>query len=116
MTIKIPTISELKEKLSLPKPWDSVVIFVLNILITIPTFLIIHQNVIDFLWKFHLDRILIFLTIVIIIQLLLRLVKTIIILIIFFYLIALLYGTLFGNYGFKRVFEDYRYMIYAMIS
>ena len=114
MTIKIPTISELKEKLSLPKPWDSVVIFVLNILITIPTFLIIHQNVIDFLWKFHLDRILIFLTIVIIIQLLLRLVKTIIILIIFFYLIALLYGTLFGNYGFKRVFEDYRYMIYAM--
>jgi hypothetical protein len=30
------------------------------------------------------------------------------------YLISLLIGTLIGNYGFNRVFEDYRYMIYAM--
>jgi transglutaminase-like putative cysteine protease len=29
-------------------------------------------------------------------------------------LISLLFGTLFGNYGFNRVFEDYRYMIYSM--
>ena len=47
MTIKIPTIAELKEKLSLPKPWDNVVIFLLNILIAIPLFLIAHQNLID---------------------------------------------------------------------
>uniref|UniRef100_UPI0040491326 transglutaminase n=1 Tax=Flavobacterium sp. TaxID=239 RepID=UPI0040491326 len=114
MTIKIPTIAELKEKLSLPKPWDTVVIFILNILITIPLFLIAHQNIIDFEWPIHLDRVLIFILIIVIIQLVLRLVKTIIILIIFIYLITLLYGTMFGNYGFKRVFEDYRYMIYAM--
>jgi hypothetical protein len=114
MTIKIPTIPELKEKLSLPKPWDTVVIFILNILITIPLFLIAHQNIIDFEWPIHLDRVLIFILIIVIIQLVLRLVKTIIILIIFIYLITLLYGTMFGNYGFKRVFEDYRYMIYAM--
>lgn len=114
MTIKIPTIAELKEKLSLPKPWDIVVIFLLNILIAIPTFLIAHQNLIDLEWIIHLDRILIFITIVIAIQLILRLVKTIIILIVFIYLITLLYGTLFGNYGFQRVFEDYRYMIYSM--
>jgi hypothetical protein len=25
-----------------------------------------------------------------------------------------LYGTLIGNYGFKRVFEDYNYMVYSM--
>jgi hypothetical protein len=41
-------------------------------------------------------------------------VKTFIILIIFLYIISLLIGTLFGNYGFNRVFEDYRYMIYSM--
>jgi hypothetical protein len=62
----------------------------------------------------HLDRIILFIFILIIIQLLLRLVKTIIILIAFLYLISLLIGTLFGNYGFDRVFEDYRYMIYSM--
>lgn len=114
MTIKIPTLAEFKKKLSLPKPWDTVVIFVLNILITIPVFLIAHQNLIDFEWPLHLDRILIGIFIIIGIQLLLRLVKTIIILIIFIYLLALLYGTVFGNYGFKRVFDDYRFMMYAM--
>ena len=114
MTIKFPTIAELKEKLSLPKPWDTVVIFILNILIAIPTFLIAHQNLIELNWVLHLDRILLFILIVVIIQLLLRLVKTIIILISFIYLLTLFYGTIFGNYGFQRVFEDYRYMIYAM--
>jgi len=114
MTLKIPTIAEIKEKLSLPKPWDNIVIFLLNILIAIPVFLIAHQNFIDFYWILNLDRILLFILIIIIIQLLLRLVKTVIILIAFFYLISLFIGTIFDNYGFNRVFEDYRYMIYSM--
>ena len=114
MTIKIPTIAVIKEKLSLPKPWDIVVIFLLNILIAIPVFLIAHQNLIDLDWFLHLDRIFLFIAIIVIIQLLLRLVKTVIILIAFLYIISLLMGTLFGNYGFNRVFEDYRYMIYSM--
>lgn len=114
MTIKIPTIAVIKEKLSLPKPWDIVVIFLLNILIAIPVFLIAHQNLIDLDWILHLDRIFLFIVIIVIIQLLLRLVKTVIILIAFLYVISLLIGTLFGNYGFNRVFEDYRYMIYSM--
>jgi hypothetical protein len=114
MTIKIPTIAVIKEKLSLPKPWDIVVIFLLNILIAIPVFLIAHQNLIDLDWILHLDRIFLFIAIIVIIQLLLRLVKTVIILIAFLYVISLLIGTLFGNYGFNRVFEDYRYMIYSM--
>lgn len=114
--IKIEPISfvHLKEKLSLPKPWDSIVIFLLNILIAIPLFLIVHQNIIEFNWPLNSDRILIFLSILIIIQLVLRTLKTIIVICIFIYIISLLYGTLFGNYGFQRVFEDYRYMIYSM--
>ena len=114
MTLKFPTITEIKEKLSLPKPWDSVVIFLLNILIAIPTFLILHQNLIELNWVYNLDRILLFILLLIAIQLVLRLLKTIIIICIALYLVALIYGTLFGNYGFYRVFEDYRFMIYAM--
>jgi hypothetical protein len=114
MTLKIPTIAEIKEKLSLPKPWDSVVIFLLNILIAIPTFLILHQNLIELDWIYNLDRILLFILLLVVIQLILRILKTIIIICIALYLVALIYGTLFGNYGFYRVFEDYRYMIYAM--
>ncbi len=108
------TLEHLKEKFSLPKPWDTIIIFILNVLIAIPVFLIAHQNIIDLDWSIHLDRILLFVLIIIGIQLVLQLVKTIIILIIFIYLIVLFYGTVIGNYGFNRIFEDYRYMIYSM--
>ena len=115
MIIKMPiTLQHLKEKFSLPKPWDNFVIFILNILIAIPVFLIAHQNIVDLDWPIHLDQIILFIVIVVGIQFVLQLVKTIIILIIFMYLVALFYGTVIGNYGFNRVFEDYRYMIYSM--
>ncbi|NHN26814.1 transglutaminase [Flavobacterium jejuense] len=114
ITLKPISLTKLKEKLSLPKPWDTVIIFILNILIAIPVFLIAHQNLIELNWFYNLDRILLFILILVVIQLVLRTLKTIIIICIFFYLLTLIYGTFFGNYGFDRVFEDYRYMIYAM--
>ncbi len=102
------------QKLTLKKPWDNVVIFLLNILIAIPIFIIIHQNIIDPEWFLHLDRILIFIVLVVIIQLLLRLMRRIIIICIALYLLVLLWGSLFGGYGFRSVFDDYRVMIFAM--
>lgn len=106
--------SKIKEKLSLPKPWDTIIIFLLNVLIAIPVFLIAHQNFIELHWFYNLDRILLFILILVLIQLVLRTLKTIIIICIFFYLLTLIYGTLFGDYGFNRVYEDYKYMIYSM--
>ena len=114
ITLKPISFSKIKEKLSLPKPWDTIIIFLLNVLITIPVFLIAHQNLIELHWYYNLDRILLFIVILVLIQLILRTLKTIIIICIFIYLLSLLYGTLFGNYGFNRVFEDYKYMIYSM--
>jgi len=115
MTLSEKTkIQKIKEKLSLPKPWDNVVIFFLNILIAIPIFIIVHQNIIDPEWFLHIDRVLLFIVILVIIQLMLRMLKTVIIICIFLYLLALIWGTLFGGYGFNSVFEDYRAMIYTM--
>lgn len=108
------TLKKFKKKLQVKKPWDSIIIFALNILIAIPLFIILHQNLVDPHWPIHLDRILIFVLLVTIQQLILRLVKTILLIVIFLYLIALVWGSVFGNYGFNAVFEDYRYMIYAM--
>lgn len=102
------------QKLTLKKPWDNIVIFLLNILIAIPVFIIIHQNAIDPEWSFNLDRILIFIALVVLIQLVLRLLRKVIIICITLYIIALFWGTLFGDYGFKSVFDDYRVMIFAM--
>jgi len=107
-------LKEIKAKLQVKKPWDSVIILLLNILIAIPVFIIIHQKLIDPQWPFQLDRILLFLGILIVIQLILRLLRTIIIVCIVLYLLVLIFGSLFGNYGFNSVFEDYRSMVYAM--
>ncbi|WP_395076573.1 transglutaminase [Flavobacterium sp.] len=103
-----------KQKYSLPKPWDTIVIFLLNILITIPVFIIAHQNLINPNLNFPIDRILLFLVILIAIQLILRALKTIIVICIFIYLIVLLFGSLFGEYSFYRVYDDYRSMMYTM--
>lgn len=105
---------EIINKLRINKPWDNIIIFILNILIAIPLFIIIHQNIIDPNWHFHIDRILLFILIIIIIQLLLRILRTFIILCILIYIIVLLYGTILGNYGFTQVYEDYRSMVYTM--
>lgn len=114
--VKIGSVSlaKIKQQLQVRKPWDNVIIFALNILIAIPVFIIIHQNIIDPNWYFQIDRIFLFILILVVIQLVLRLMRTIIIICLVLYLIALAYGTAFGNYGFQSVFEDYRYMIYTM--
>jgi hypothetical protein len=111
---KYISIQKIKHQLQVRKPWDDVIIFALNFLIAIPVFIIIHQNTINPNWYFNLDRIFLFLLILVIIQLVLRVLRTIIIICIALYLIALLFGTFSGRYGFSSVFEDYRYMIYSM--
>jgi len=108
------SIQKIKQQLQVKKPWDDVIIFALNFLIAVPVFIIIHQNTINPNWYFNLDRIFLFLLILVIIQLVLRVLRTVIIVCIALYLIALLFGSFSGRYGFSSVFEDYRYMIYSM--
>jgi hypothetical protein len=86
--------------------------FVLNILIAIPVFIIAHQNLIELNWAFNIDRIILFLVLIVIIQIVLRLLRTIIIL--YCTVCFIVYGTVIGNYGFNSVYEDYDSMIYTM--
>ena len=52
--------SQIEPYLHVKKPWDTIIILILNILIAIPLFIVLHQNLIDLEWPFQLDRILIF--------------------------------------------------------
>ncbi len=108
------TYQQLKEKFRIKSPWDLIIIFVLNILITIPVFIIAHQNLITLDWAHHIDRILLFILILIIFQLILRAMRRVTLISVIIYFIFLIKGTLFGDYGFETVFEDYRSMIYTM--
>ncbi len=104
----------IKDKFQVPKPWDNVIIFILNILIAIPVFIIAHQNFVDPDWYFEIDRILLFIFIIVVIQIILRALRTIMIICIILYLFALFFGSLFGGYGFYKVANDYRSMMYTM--
>ncbi|MFZ4106608.1 transglutaminase [Flavobacterium sp.] len=106
--------NQISNKFSVKKPWDMIIIFVLNVLIAIPIFIIIHQNLIQFNWYLHLDRVLILIFILILIQLVLQAMRRITLISVFIYLIALIYGTFFGKYNFQTVFENYKSMLYTM--
>ena len=104
----------IREKFRLKKPWDSFVIFFLSIFITIPLFIVFHQNLINPLWYFALDRILLFIFIFIIVYGILYALRTISIIFLALYLLMLIYGSLFGSFSFNSVFDDYNSMIYTM--
>ena len=108
------TYQKLKEKFRIKSPWDMIIIFILNILITIPIFIIAHHNFITLDWAHHVDRILLFLVILVAIQLLLRAMRRVTLISVILYLIILLFGTVSGKYSFESVFEDYRSMMYTM--
>lgn len=108
------TYQQLKEKFRIKSPWDLVIIFILNILITIPIFIILHHNLITLEWAHHVDRILLFVVILVGIQYILRLLRRVTLISLLVYLLVLGYGSLFSDFGFQTVFEDYRYMIYTM--
>lgn len=105
---------QLKEKLRIKRPWDLTIIFVLNVLFTIPIFIIVHQNLIDLNWKLQIDRVLLFLLLLLLIQIILKVMRRITLISVILYFIALIYGSTFGNYGFGNIYEDYRSMIYSM--
>ena len=110
------TYQQLKEKLRIKSPWDLIIIFVLNVLITIPVFIIVHQNLIDLNWYFNLDRILLFVLLLIVFQFILRAMRRITLITVILYFIILIYGTVFGGYGFGSIFEDYRSMMYTKVA
>lgn len=91
-----------------------IIIFCLNILITIPLFVIAHQNLILLEWAYYVDRFLLFIIILVVIQLILRALRRVTLISVILYFIFLIYGTLIGDYSFENVYEDYRSMIYTM--
>ncbi len=105
---------QIREKFRLKKPWDSFVVFFLSGIITIPLFIVLHQNLIDPLWYFGLDRILLFIFVFVAVYGILYALRTISIICLAIYFVMLIYGSLFGSFNFNSVFDDYNSMVYSM--
>lgn len=85
----------------------------LSLLIAFPLFIFVHKQFPDYNWPFHTDRILMFFVILVFALLMLQLFRPIIILCFMAAIAWLTFGSLSGNYGFAKLFTDYKAMMYA---
>jgi hypothetical protein len=115
MTVK-QILKTLNTYFNIPSPWDTFIVFILNVIITIPIFLLVHQNIKDLNWIYHLDRLFIFIFIFLLLQIFFHYIRKVLIFGIFIYILFLIFGTFFGSYDFERVYKDYKYMLYSIAN
>lgn len=94
---------------------DSIISF-LSHFISIPVFIILHKLVPDPDWKFHLDRILLFISTLLVVEMIFHYLRGIVIIGFIGSIIWLTYGSIWGNYGLGNLFKDYKHMIFSMID
>ena len=105
-----------KNKFQVQKPWDVLLIIFLSVLITIPIFIIAHQNIVDLKLYWHLDRIFLFLLITFLFYVILLKLRRIVLISVLLVTLILLFETIFGKYGFKTVAEEYQSVVYTMVD
>lgn len=86
----------------------------LSLIIAFPIFVIIHKQVPEYNWPFYLDRVLMFLFVVIFSILLLSAFRPVINFIFVGSLLLLLYGSLTETYGFQNLVTDYKSMFISL--
>jgi len=94
---------------------DTIISF-LSHFVSIPIFIILHKILPDPDWKFHLDRLLLFISTLIMIEMIFSSLKFIVTVGFIGLLAWLTYGSYKGTYGFSGLINDYKHMIYTMID
>jgi len=86
----------------------------LSLFIAFPGFILLHKQLPDYDWPIHLDRVLLFVLVIVFVLLLLSLFRPVINFIFVGTLLLLLYGTFTDTYGFKNLATDYKAMFSAI--
>lgn len=86
----------------------------LSFFAAIPVFIVLHKILPDLDWKFHMDRILLFVVTIIIIERMFQSVRILLIIIFLVSYACLIYGTIWGDYGFVELFKDYVNLIKSL--
>ena len=93
MMINLLNIKKLDEHFTVKRPWDLIILILISLLLTIPAFIIAHQNLVNLNLSFHLDRILLFVLLFGSFLFILFKLRRITLLTLFGYLLLLFYGT-----------------------
>lgn len=116
MKINVLDIKKFDDQFTVKRPWDLIILILISLLLTIPTFIIAHHNIVNLNLSLHLDRVFLFVFIFSSFLFILYKLRRITLLSVFGYFILLIYGTVFGGYGFKTVFSEYNSMLYSMYN
>lgn len=91
-----------------------ILLSVVSHLILIPLFILAHRLLPDPNWPFHLDRILLLLMAVIGVELVIHRIQKIILTMVVLVFGLLTLGSITRTYGFHKLFEDYKNLIYSV--
>ncbi len=95
-------------------PLGDILIGVFGLLLAVPLFFLAHKQLPVMDLPFRIDRIILFMVIILLLLLVLRLFRTIITIGFFAAIVWLGYGTYTGGYGFAEVYKDARAFIYTL--
>lgn len=86
----------------------------LGLLLAVPLFIMAHHQLPDAGLPFHLDRIILFVVLIILLSLVLRMFRTLITIAFIGVVAWLAYGTYTGKYGFAEVYKDSRAFVFSL--
>ncbi len=96
--------------------FSNLIINTISGILTIPIFIIVHKLVPNPDWIFHLDRILLLVSVFLVLRFFLKEFELIVVSVFIVFILWLSYGTFWGGYGFDCIYEDYQEMVSSMIK
>lgn len=94
-------------------PWFGILTYS-GLLISIPVFMVLHKMFPDPGWRFHFDRVLLFLATVLAVVTLFHVFGKLVFALFISVLLYLGYGSFTGNYGFESLYHDYRHLLFSL--
>lgn len=93
------------------KSFGNFVVNLFTFILLIPVFIMLHRAVPNVDWPLHSDRILLLICAYLILQILLSIFKPLVVIGFFLLLGYLIYGSIWGEYGFRMAYTEYRGLI-----
>lgn len=97
-------------------PWKEGVVRLVSRLVALPIFIIAHKNFPNPEWPVHLDRILLFIIVILATELVVRTMKQIVFMGFVIMMGYLTYGSIAGKYGWLQLSTDYQVMLQTMFK
>lgn len=96
--------------------WVKIIASILARFSAIPLFILLHKSLPEWNWDYWGDRIVLLFLVLILTEIIFQFLRNAIFIIFMVCILILTFGSIFGDYGFKSAYHDYRELVLAMIG